>query len=339
MSTVQQVPLTGGTFNPGSNTPNGSPFVTFVDNPYISLATLLLNSGAISLGITASSTVVTSGEIMTYIKRASAWINRYTQRWFDIQRVWETHTGFVVKPYNPQLITVRAENGPPYNSINQLYIQVLKWFISIDLTANTGYLQDFYDKGFCKIVPLLSSAGTGAGSPLPAAIVDRIPLGVLWSDYTSGFGQQLTGYAMGTGDGSTKVFQSATGNQLWAPGNNLWSQSLNASTPLVVYDNAVVVPSANYTVDYPNGKITFIIAPVSTHNITADFWTYETIPDDIRYATILLTLYFYSIDNFNPMMHNNLAVPGLNISYNSEAMIKRVQDMLEPYIQHRFTLV
>ena len=339
MSNVVYQPLSSGNSNFGSDTPTATPFVTFVDNPYVSMATLLQNSGAISLGLTAASTPVASGEISNYILRASAWVNRYCDRWFDMQRVWETKTGFTVRPYNPELITVRVNNGPPYNSINQCYIQVLRWYIQIDLTSQNNYLQDFYDKGFYKIVPLLSSAGTGSGSPLPAAIVDRVPLGILWTDYTSGFGQQLTGYSMGTSDGVNKTFQAATGNQLWCQANNLWPMAANVLEPLTVYDNGVVVPAANYSVDYPNGKVTFTVAPLATHNITADFWTYEVIPQDIKYATLLMALNMYATDNFNPMMHNSLSVPGLNLSYDSDKLPARVEKMLEPYISHRISLL
>lgn len=339
MSNVTYVPLQSGNFNPGSDTPTSTPFVSFVDNPYLSLGTLLQNPAAQGLGLNANSPVVTSGEMMNYITRASAWVNRYCDRWFDMQRVWETKTGFTVRPYNPELITVMVQNGPPYNSINQVYIQVLRWFIQIDLTSPNNYLQDFYDKGFYKIVPLLSSAGTGAGSPLPAAIVDRVPLGILWTDYTSGFGVQLTGYNMGTGDGTTSSFQAAVGNQLWCQSNNLWSMQANVLEPLTVYDNGVAVSPSNYTVDYPNGIITFTVAPLNTHNITADFWTSEVIPGDVRYATLLMTMYMYAIDNFNPMMHTSLQVPGLNISYDSEAMVKRVENMLEPFRNHRISII
>lgn len=340
MSDVNYVPIQPGSFNAGSDTPTGTEFVTFVDNPYISISELLQNTAAKALGITNSSDVITSGEMANYIQRATAWINRYCQRWFDMQRVWEVKTGFVVHPYNPQLITVRVDNGPPYQTINQIWIQVLRWFIQIDITSDQNYLQDFYAQGYYKIVPLLSSAGAGTGSPLPAAIVDRIPLGILWTDYTSGFGTQLTGYNMGTGDGTTTVFQAATGNQLWCQSNNLWTQGAHTLESLTVYDNGTVVASSDYTVDYVNGKLTFNTAPVDGHNITADFWTYEGIPHDIKYGTLLLALHYWAVDNFNPMNHNNLSVPGLNISYSDEEkFMKKIEDMLQPYINKRFTLI
>jgi hypothetical protein len=339
MSNVTYQPIQSGSTNYGNNTPNGGQFVTFVDNPYVSQAEFLMSQEAISLGLTSSSPIVASGQLANYILQASAWVNRYTDRWFDMQRVWETSTGFVVRPYNPQLITVRARNGPPYNTINQMYIQVLKWFIAIDLSSTTGYLQDFYDNGYCKIVPLLSNSGSGTGSPLPAAIVDRIPLGVLWMDYTSGFGTQLTKYAMGTGNGTATVFQAATGNQLWCQSNNLWSQQINVLEPLTVYENGVVVSSTNYTVDYVNGKITFNTPPANGVNISADFWTYESIPADVKYATILKAIYDFGWAAFNPMMNNNLSVPGLNISYDKETQTKRVENMLESYRLKRITLI
>jgi len=339
MSDVTPVTLSSGQFSPGSNTPTGTEFVTFVDNPYISVQYYLQSAEAKALGLNENSDVVTSGELVRIIKRQSAWINRYCQRWFDIQRVWETKTGFTVRPYNPQLITVRVDNGPPYNSINQCWIQVLQWFIPIITSGPNSYLQDFYDKGFYKIVPLLSSAGTGGGSPLPAAIVDRVPLGILWTDYTSGFGVNLTGYAMGTGDGTATSFQAAIGNQLWAPGNNLWGVSPNAMTPVNVYDNAVLVDPSLYTVDHMNGIITFNTAPLESHNISADFWTYETVYSEIKYACVLLTTAAFGTGAYNPLRHENLSVPGFSTSYDKEKLDAKVKEILEPFIAHRISIV
>lgn len=311
--------IISGNIATGNNTPTGARMRVAVDNPYVSKDEFVGSFEASGLGINANSPQYSSGELDRKILQASAWINRFCGRWFDTQTIDEQKTSFTVRPYNPQLVTVVLKNRP-YSKVNSIYIQVLKWFIQVDVSA-TGYLQDFYDKGFYKIVPLLSSAGTGAGSPIPAAILDRIPLGVLWTNYTFGFGTPLTAQTL-TNISTTKQYQAPLGNRLWAP-----DQTLN------VYDTGVLVAPANYTVDYPNGMVTFISTYTVNGAITADFTTNESVPFDIKQACILLTSHLIGQAVQNPLGAQSLGIQTFNINFGDKSkVLDRVEELLGPYV-------
>ncbi len=194
-------PIISGQIATGNNTPTGSKMQVAVDNPYVEKDEFIQSFEAKVLGLSKDSPEYNNGVIEKCLLNASAWVNRHCGRWFDAQTIDEQKTGFQVRPYNPQLVTV-VLNNRPYSKINSIYIQVLQWFIQVD-TGPNSYLQDFYDQGLYKIVPMLSSAGTGLGTPIPAAILDRVPLGVLWTNYTFGYGTLLEGEAL-TKIGETK---------------------------------------------------------------------------------------------------------------------------------------
>ena len=236
----------------------------------------------------------------------------------DTQTIDETKTGIQVRPLNPQLVTMVLQNRP-YQVINSLYIQVLKWFIQID-TSPSGYLQDFPDLGYLRIVPLLSNSGTGAGSPMPAEIVDKTPLGVLWVNYTFGYGTVLTGVTLGQ-IGATKAYQAPLYNQLWAP-----------SQTLVVYGNGIVIPSTNYTVDYANGTVTFNSAYTPTTPITADFTSNESVPQDIKEAVALIAAEMAGQGLNNPLGASSYSIQTYSISWDKKTKLKeRIDEMLGPY--------
>ena len=311
--------LKSGNIETGNNSPTGAKVKVAVDNPYVSKDEFVGTFEALGLGITVDSPQYVSGELDRKILQASAWINRYCGRWFDTQTIDEQKTSFQVRPYNPQLVTVVLKNRP-YTKINSIFIQVLKWFIEIDISA-TGYLQDFYASGYYKIVPLLSSAGTGMGSPLPAAIVDRIPLGVLWTNYTFGFGTPLTAQALAQ-IGTTKQYQAPLGNRLWAP---------DQST--VVYDNGVVVASANYTIDFPNGMVTFASTYSVVGAITANFTTNESLPSEIKEACILLTAHLIGQATQNPVGVTSMGIQTFNINFGGKSKVQeRLQELLDAYV-------
>lgn len=311
--------IKSGNINVGSNTPTGAPMMIAVDNPYVTKDEFVASFEAQGLGIDANSPQYSNGELDRKILQASGWINRQCGRWFDMQTIDEQKTSFQVRPYNPQLVTVVLKNRP-YAKINSIWIQVLKWFIQID-TSKTGYLQDFYDKGFYKIVPLLSSAGTGVGSPIPAAILDRIPLGVLWTNYTFGFGTPLAAQTL-TKIGETKQYQAPLGNRLWAP-----SQTIN------VYDNGTLVDPLNYTLDCPNGMMTFIATYTPTGPITTDFTTNESVPMEIKEACILLVAHLVGQALQNPTGAQSMGIQTFNITFGDNNKVeKRAKDLLDPYV-------
>lgn len=311
--------ILSGNINTGNNTPTGAKMKVAVDNPYVSKDEFIGSFEAVGLGITKDSPQYISGELDRKLLQASAYVNRYCGRWFDTQTIDEQKTSFTVRPYNPQLVTNVLKNRP-YTKINSIYIQVLKWFIQVDI-SQTGYLQDFYASGYYKIVPLLSSAGTGVGSPIPAAILDHVPLGVLWTNYTFGFGTPLTAQTLMI-IGESKQFQAPIGNRLFAP-----DQTLN------VYDNGVLVAPANYTVDYPNGMITFISAYTVNGDITADFTTNESIPFEIKEATILMAMHLIGQATQNPIGAASLGIQTFNINFGNKSKVKeRFEELLDAYV-------
>lgn len=319
--------IKSGFFQTPTNTPTGERKKIAVDNPYISKDEYIQTLEANALGIDQNSTIYTNGQLERIILRASAWINRYCDRWFDTQTIDETKSGILVRPMNPQLVTVVLQNAP-YQLIESIYIQVLKWFIQIDVSANTGYLQDFPDYGYYKIVPLLSNAGTGTGSPLPAEIVDRTPLGILWTRYISGYGTPLTSQSMtGATDGSNVVFQSPLGNRLWAPDQTT-----------AIYNNGIEIDSSLYSVDYPNGQVTLQNAPVMSDTITSDFTTNESIPEDVRQAVISLVTDFIFRGSQNPGGLQSMNITSYSVSY-GDSVIKAVKENLDHFRRNRIKVI
>lgn len=315
-----------GFFGTPTSTPTGAPKAIAVDNPYLTKDDFILTAEAQGLGITATSSdnLYTSGELDKLILRASAQVNRICARYFDVQTIDETRTGFTVRPYNPRLVTVNLKNSP-YQKINSIYIQVLKWFIPVDITS--GYLQDFPDFGYYKIVPLLSQAGTGVSSPIPAEILDRVPLGVLWTNYTFGFGQANTGYTLNATNVPKQYQAPDLFWRLWAP-----SQTVN------IYDNGTKVASSNYTVDYPNGSITFISSYSVTGPITADFTTNSNVPQDIKEAVILLVSDIVGRALQNPLGLSSVSMLSHSMSFDN-TVIDRVKSNLTPYHRNSITII
>lgn len=310
-----------GWIQTGSNTPTGQPMKVAVDNPYITKDEFIQSFEAQGLGITENSPQYSSGELDRVILRASASINRYCGRWFDTQTIDEQKTAFTVRPFNPQLVTVVLKNRP-YTKINSAYIQVLQWFIQIIVDGPGSYLQDFYDQGFYKIVPLLSTAGTGVGSPIPAAIIDHVPLGVLWTNYTFGFGKPFTAQTL-TKIGETKQYQADFNQRLWAP-----DQTLN------IYDFGTLVPSSNYFLDKPNGMVTFNSAYTVNGAITADFTTNMSMPFEIKEACLLWVAHIIGQAQQNPLGATGLGIQTFNITFGAKSAVKaRIDELLAPYSQ------
>lgn len=315
-------PIQSGFINTGTNTPTGAQMQIAVDNPYLEKEEFIIGYISKGLGLSKNSDQYGSGELQSILLQASAVVNRYCGRYFDTQTIDETKTQFSVRPYNPQLVTVVLQNRP-YSKINSIYIQVLKWFVPIITTGANSYLQDFYDKGFYKIVPMLSSAGTGLGSPIPSQIIDRQPLGVLWTNYTFGFGQPIAGQTLDKIDGNA-AYQAPISNRLWAP-----------SQPTAVYDNGTLVAPANYTIDYPNGIVTFNAGhPTVVGPVTADFITNESVPLDIRQATALVASWLIGQATENPLGVDSLTIQTYSVSFgNDNKTEKRFKELLAPYAQ------
>jgi hypothetical protein len=312
--------IISGQINTGNNTPSGAKMKVAVDNPYISKDEFIQSFEAVGLGITANSPQYQNGQLDSVLLQASAAVNRYCNRWFDTQTIDEQKTSFTVKPYNPQLVTVVLKNRP-YSRINSAYIQVLQWFIQIIVQGPGSYLQDFYDGGFYKIVPLLSTAGTGVGSPIPAAILDHVPLGILWTNYTFGYGTVLTTEEMDR-VGETLQYQAALGRRLMAP-----DQTIN------IYDSGVLVDSSNYDLDYPNAMVTFNSAYTVNGAITADYTSNESVPFDIKKAVILYATHLIGQALQNPLGAASMNIQTFAINFGADSKVEeRFKKLLEGYV-------
>ena len=311
-------------------TPLGKSKRSEMNNPYITKAEYIETPEAIGMGITATSAdgLYASGQLDKIILRASGFINRFCGRYFDTQTIDEYQTGFTVKPFNPRLVTVKTRNSP-IQTLSGIWIQVLQWFIEVQTTPlESSYLQIQPDWGTFKIVPLLSTAGAGTGSPIPAAILDKVPLGVLWYTYTFGFGQAITSYQLAEVT-SGSVYQVADYNyQLWAP-----DQTIN------IYLDGTIVNSSLYTLDCANGKVSFTASIGSGHSITADFITNNTIPGDVKQAAILLiTRYVGAIQN--PLKFKSMGITGYNVSYGDhDEQMKEIKELLIPNKKNMFTII
>lgn len=295
--------------------------VVAVDNPYLSVAEFLTTEVALGLNITTASPLYTSGRLSNILLGASSEVNDICRRWFDTQTIDETKDNIMIRPMNPQLVTMVFQNRP-YQKVNSLYIQVLKWFIEIDV-SKTGYLQDYPDKGFIRIVPLLSNSGTGAGSPMPAEIVDKTPLGVLWANYTFGYGTPYTALTLALVGGTTNPngkYQAPLYYQLWAP-----------SQGCVVSDSGGIIAAENYTVDFPSGTVTFAgYAP--TGPVTVAITSNESVPRNIKEAVILMAGEMIGQGGNNPLGATSYSIQTYSISWGDNTYLrKRVERLLGPY--------
>lgn len=303
-----------------NNTPSGLPKVVAVDDPYLTKDDFITNEIAIGLGINASSPVYISGRLDKLMVMASAEVNRICRRWFSTQTIDETKTGLIVRPWNPQLVTVPLQNAP-YSKINSIFFQVLKWFIEID-SSSQGYLQDFPDYGFYKIVPLLSNSGTGVGSPMPAEIVDKTPLGVLWTNYTFGYGTVMTQqtFSQPAGNSDQKTYQAPLYSRLMAP-----------SQPISVYLGGALLTSAQYSVtDYANGIIVLTTANFYGAAITVSYTSNESVPYEVKQAVALLVAYYIGLGQSNPTGAEGFSTQTFSIQWgsNGSSLLKRVKELL-----------
>lgn len=316
------IDIKSGNVQTGGIAPDGSQFKAAVDNQYVTKDEFLLHPYAKGLNITASSPEYTNGYLDKMLLSASAEINRICgNKHFDTQTIWETKQKFRAHPYNPQL-TVMVMKNRPYQQLHKCYIQVLKWFIEVDVSSANSYVQQFPPLGYFKIVPLLSSSGTGAGSPIPAAILDKSALGVLWAKYTFGYGTSGTAQPL-TANATYTSYQAPYSNRLWAP-----DQTTN------IYVNGVL-QTTGYSIDYPNGTVTFTSAKQSNDVITADFTTNESIPQDIKECAILLAAYTIGQGSSNPLGVSSYSIQTYSQSggkREDNPIIETVKSKLEPYI-------
>jgi hypothetical protein len=323
--------IRSGNIESGFITPTGLKKKIPVDNPYVTKDEFIEHPIAAGLGLSTTTSMYINGVLDKMILKASAQANRICRRYFDTQTIDETKTGFRAQPFNPQLTTV-VLNNRPFRKVNSIYIQVLKWFIQVDTSSQNSYLQEFPDFGYYKIVPLLSTSGTGVGSPIPAAILDKVALGVLWTNYTSGYGTDLSGMTLDQPSGITDLirFQAPLGSRLIAPDQTL-----------EVYKNTTLLTiGTDYTVDYPNAIITLKTAASITDVITANYVSNESVPFDIKEAVILLAAYYIGQAASNPLGADSLGIQTYSVSYGEQNKIeKRAKEMLDPFVNRNFKII
>jgi len=132
------------------------------------------------LKMTSSNPLYTSGVLDIILQSASAQVNRYCHRHFNVQTVDEVYHGIRIGQDEPKLQTIPLNEGP-IQVINRVDIQVLKFFINFSL----DYLQVFPEQGFIQLVPFLG--GNASGIPLPSAALLSGLLGKVWVNYTYGY--------------------------------------------------------------------------------------------------------------------------------------------------------
>ncbi len=111
-----------------------------------------------------------------------------------------------------------------------------------------------------------------------------------WSDY------KVTGQAIGTGNGSNKIFQLV---KTYSNGGITETRTITkpVTGTLAVYVNSVLQSGPAYSLDSTTGKITFVTAPANTSPITADF----EFDVPVRFDTDRLsaTLDAYGVNSWN----------------------------------------
>jgi hypothetical protein len=91
--------------------------------------------------------------------------------------------------------------------------------------------------------------------------------------------------------------------------------------------------TTGFTIDYTNGLVKFSTANLVGDVITADFVSNETIPADIKQATILMTSYMIGQAQQNPLGVNSYSIQTYSINFGGENTVeKRFKELLDPYV-------
>jgi hypothetical protein len=169
-----------GWYEATTDTPDGQPFTHSQDVAYLTKEEFIKFPVSKGIGMTASSTEYSDGTLDSMLLTASAMVNRHCNRHFQKQTIDEKKVGISIKVENPGFINVRLKEGP-VSRINEITLQVLKWYIPFSL----DYIQVFSDQHYYRFVPMLSSNGSGV--PVPSVILSQTQLGVVHTNYTCGY--------------------------------------------------------------------------------------------------------------------------------------------------------
>jgi hypothetical protein len=195
-------------YSPTLLTPDGQPMMIARDSQYLSKEEYL-NYATGMKSITATSPFYTSGALDSYLKAASAQVNRYCRRHFDVQTKDEIYPNVRIGTDYPKLITVFTQEKPIQNIIS-VNIQILKWYIPVAL----DYLQLDQEGGFYHIVPMLSAGYTAI--PIPSAVLIDGLLGKIWTRYTFGYDVMPEEVKMATSLIATKLIALPSQNPVSA---------------------------------------------------------------------------------------------------------------------------
>ena len=166
-----------GYATPTTLTPTGAPMMVPRDSQYV--WPYEFNQYSTGLQFADTDPIVTSGVLNSYLKAASGAVNRYCKRYFQVQTLDEIYPGVTIgQSTYPKLMTVFLKQKP-VQSIISINLQVLKYFIPVDLE----YLMLDSDAGYYNIVPALGGGYTGY--PVPQMVEGM--LARVWTRYTAGF--------------------------------------------------------------------------------------------------------------------------------------------------------
>lgn len=310
-----------GYFPTSTRTPTGEQKRIAVNNPYIHKDEYINTVYASGLELDASSAIYSSGELERIILAATSWVNRITKRYFDTQTIDETKGGYKARPTSPDLFSVTLANRP-YQSIDSIYIQVFRNFIELDISSNDAIIQDFNDYGYYKIVPLMTAVGQSSNFPVPGSVLGGVE-GVIWTRYTFGFGMPVTKEELSViAETDNKKYQASSNTRLWAPDQET-----------KVFADGTEVNSADYTIDYPNGIVTFATSP--TAPVTASFMTNMTIPQDIKEACMIKVSDIVGQATRNPLGVTSKSIQTFSVSFGDKQLEQRAMELISPYIDKR----
>jgi hypothetical protein len=223
-------------YTPTILTPTGNPMMIARDAQYLTSDEYV--TYATGTGVTSSSALYTSGVLDVYLEAASEQVNRYCRRHFLTQTIDEIYQGVRIGLDSPKLVTIPLNEGPIQN-VNRIDIQVLKWFITFDLS----YLQVNPEGNFIQLTPFLG--GGASGIPLPSAALVEGLLGKVWVNYTAGYDVIPNAVKLATSLYATKLIgmqENPVSAQAVKFGRNFTLQWDKDVDPIIVQANRLLDP-------------------------------------------------------------------------------------------------
>jgi hypothetical protein len=256
--------------------------------------------------------------VATFIQRAESAIDNTIMQFDPLLGGFEPHTVWYQKQWDYASLKTQLPNRPvPIRDVSRYSIQVSNvsqsgagFFANINKGDIVFHVFDQY----IELVPLQSI--TYSMTPVIIALGLNPP--IVQVEYSVGFYVPVFGDTLyDSGDGLT--FRAIRG--FWA---NTYAMAAFAQpqtpsaippVPPVVYSNGVVVSSANYTVNYTEGQVTFNTSQTG-NTITANYTS--QIPDLVKAAAIAQTSWIIGQADLNA-----LGMAGIDSAKNNDQMIRR----------------